>query len=155
MRAAVQGLTAMLCAVLFVQNAGAGEVTIERPWVMLPPPNSTAAAFMTIHNETAKDIQLIGAASSSARRVEIHRSVIEEGVARMEPLGKLMVPAGQSVMLAPRGIHLMLIDPIPLSEADEVEIELNFSDQVSRKVKAAVLRAAPDGRPASHHHSHH
>ena len=146
--------TATLFVALIAHSALAGELMIQDAWVMLPPPNSSAAAFMKIHNPTGEDILLIGAATSAARRVEIHRSVIEDGVARMKRMKTVAVPAGESVVLAPRGLHLMLFDPIPLSDVAEVEIELKFSDQSSRKVKAVVRRAAPEDQPTSHHHSH-
>ena len=71
----------------------AGELTVEDSWVMLPPPQSVAAAFMKIHNHTDEVVVLEGATSPQADRVEIHQSLVSDGVASMEELKGVSIPA--------------------------------------------------------------
>lgn len=69
-----------------------------------------SAAYMTIRNEGATPDRLVSATADAARTVEIHETVIENDVARMQMLPEgITVPAGEAVELRPGGLHLMLI----------------------------------------------
>jgi copper(I)-binding protein len=59
---------------------------------------------------------LVGASSPVAGRVEVHEMRMEGGTMKMREVGKLELPAGKPVKLAPGGYHLMLLDlkkPLP------------------------------------------
>lgn len=69
-----------------------------------------SAAYMTIRNEGAMPDRLVSATADAARTVEIHETVIENDVARMQMLPEgIAIPAGEAVELRPGGLHLMLI----------------------------------------------
>lgn len=72
----------------------AGPAGVRNAWVRLPPPGTPAAAYFTLHNRTDQGLTLVGATSPDCQRVEIHRSVVEDGMARMEPAGPLEIPPG-------------------------------------------------------------
>ena len=110
---------------------------------------------MNIRNHSDKTLILVGAETSSAKRIEIHRSQISDGVARMEKLDAVSIPAHESVVFAPKGVHLMLIDPIPLKEDEMVSIQLKFESGADALVKAVVQRRPPVEDAGSGHHSHH
>jgi copper(I)-binding protein len=57
-----------------------------------------------------QDAQLIGAESSVAGVVEVHRMSMENGVMKMRAVPELELPAGRAVELAPGGYHVMLMD---------------------------------------------
>ncbi|MDH7516209.1 MAG: copper chaperone PCu(A)C [Bacteroidota bacterium] len=67
-----------------------------------PAPSSaeTGAAFMIIVNNTQEDDRLVSASSPAARTVELHETIVEDGVMRMQhqPQG-FEIPAGGSVEL--------------------------------------------------------
>lgn len=71
---------------------------------------ATGAAFMKIRNTGSETVRLIGAATTVAEVVEVHRTTIDaNGVMRMEPLEALEIPAGETAELKPQGDHIMLI----------------------------------------------
>ena len=133
----------------------AGELTVEDSWVMLPPSQSVAAAFMKIHNHTDEVVVLEGATSPQADRVEIHQSLVSDGVASMEELKGVSIPAGETLVLAPKGIHLMLFKPKGLEEGSQVTFELNFKPEEKLTTQAEVRRVAPARQSHEGHHSHH
>jgi len=44
----------------------------------------------------------------AANQVEVHETVMERGIARMEALDSLVIPAGETLELRPGGKHIML-----------------------------------------------
>jgi len=146
-------LTSFLIA-LVAEAASGGELMVHEAWVMLPPPNSSAAAFMNIHNHTGEEVALVGADTESASRIEIHESMISNGVAKMKEREAVSISAGETLVLAPRALHLMLLEPVDLSEGDEVQIELRFEPGQRVKVQAPVRRGPLTEESGSHHHAH-
>jgi len=148
-------LLTSLLMVLLAEAASGGGLMVHEAWVMLPPPHSSAAAFMKIHNHTGEEVVLVGATSEAASRIEIHESMISDGVAQMKRREALSIPAGETLVLAPKALHFMLIEPVDLSEGDEVQIELQFEAGQAVKFQAPVRREPSADEPGSHHHSHH
>ncbi len=140
---------------LLAQNAWGGELMVHEAWVMRPPPNSSAAVFMNIHNHTGKEVVLVGAVTEAAERVEIHESVMTDEMAQMKRREKVSIPAGETLVLAPRGLHLMLVEPVDLSEDDSVQIDLKFESAESITVQAPVRRGPPEHEHGPDHQSHH
>ncbi len=68
----------------------------------------SSAVYMRIMNRGDSDITIRSASSAAAEVVEMHRTVIEDDMARMEALDGLLIPAGEMVELEPGGAHFML-----------------------------------------------
>lgn len=82
------------------------------------------AIFGTLTNPTEADITLRGFSTSLGdARYEIHKT--ENGV--MSPVdGGLVIPAGESVELAPGGFHLMILDfPSEIAAGETVDLTLD------------------------------
>lgn len=96
----------------------------EGAWVREAPPNATAmAGYVTITNNTDQDRTLVFAKSKQFNVVEIHRTIVEDGVAKMRRQEDLPVPAGGSLVLEPGSYHLMLMTPKSAFKAnDEVTV---------------------------------
>lgn len=109
--------------------------------------NLTTAAFMTIENTGEDDERLIGAsvAPEIAAMVEIHETITtDEDVMQMQPVSGIDIPAGESVTLAPRGLHIMLMNlGQDLDEGETVEITLEFESGTTLAVKAEVRPLVP------------
>jgi hypothetical protein len=78
----------------------------------------------------------------------------EGGVMRMRQLPKVELPAGQTVRLAPNGVHLMLVDlKQPLKAGDKLPLVLSVQSSgmslTTLKIEAEV-RAAATGVQHSH-----
>jgi copper(I)-binding protein len=96
---------------------------------------------------------LVGADSPHAARVELHRSWIEDGVARMAREEAIEVPAGATVRFEPGGLHLMLFDA-QLTPGSPVPLRLWFDDGSLREVVARVAADAGDSHAGHEHHAH-
>ena len=138
-----------------VQAVQAGGLMVHEAWIMLPPPNSNAAAFMKVHNHTDEPAILVGVESPVADRVEIHQTTMDEGVARMEKLEKVSIPAGETLVLAPKGIHVMLFEPSALTEGRAVPMELEFVSGQRVSTTATVRKRSPGKHNGGGSHSHH
>lgn len=137
-------------------SARAETLNVSGAWVRQGPPTAQVlAAYMTLENPSAQAVAITGANSPQFATVEIHRTEIIDGMARMIPQERLTVPAGASVTLEPGGLHLMLINAKqPLTADATVQIELRIEGGDSITVDAPVRADAgmPGGMDHSHHH---
>ena len=70
----------------------------------------SSAAYLKIINNGISDDRLIAAKAAIAQRVEIHSMEMDNGVMRMRAVdGGIAIAAGDSVTLAPGGLHIMLM----------------------------------------------
>ena len=68
-------------------------------------------AYLAIDNNGDEDIVIETARSPQFDAVEMHETLIEDGVSRMRPLRSVTVPSGESVRFEAGGKHLMLVGP--------------------------------------------
>lgn len=66
-----------------------------------------AAIYFTIHNPTDVPIVLTGVAVEDVPHATFHESMEHEGMAHMSDRDSLIVAAGDSIVFAPRGLHVM------------------------------------------------
>ena len=149
-------LSRMLTALLLLIGASVATANatleISEAWVREAPPTARMmAGYMTINNTGDAPVTVISISSPDFDSAEIHRTVIEEDVARMLPVSQLEIPANSQVKLEPGGLHLMLFDakrPLPEGEAVNFIIHLRDDDPLS--TTAPVVRKT--GEDHSHHH---
>jgi hypothetical protein len=120
--------------------AFAGDLSIEDAWIRLPPPGANTAGYMTLANGGQAPIRITGVRSDGVERLELHETVIADGVASMRRIEVIEIPAGESVTLAPRGLHLMLIRPGQLAEETPVELVFSVEGQDDVVVEVPVRR---------------
>jgi copper(I)-binding protein len=118
------------------------EVTATNAWVrgMVPGQKSTAA-YLTL--KSSEDAKVVSVATPAAAKAQLHASMIMSGVAHMEGLDALALPAGKAVELKPGAQHVMLMDmPRPLHPGDSVPLVLTIVDAKGKRstldVKAIV-----------------
>ncbi len=131
-------------------------VSVEQAMVRAGPPSlSTTAAYLTLHNNSGKNISLTGAHSPAAQEASLHETVLSDGVTKMRPVPRVQVAAGASVTLSPGGLHLMLNGlRQPLHPGESVEIVLEFSDGSTLPVHAEVRDLRDGGHDHEHAHEH-
>jgi len=139
----------------FMTTAMAGAaVVVEGQWVREAPPTSTVlAAYMVLKNtaDTPRTVTRID--SPDFRNSQIHRTFMEDGIAKMLPVDKLQLPANGSVVLEPGGLHLMLFDPLrTLRDGDTVVLVIHADNGDSVTVDAPVVRKTDATDHAHHHH---
>lgn len=120
--------------------------------VAAPPGVETMAAYLTVANPGDKDRKITHIASDQFESAEMHRSIIENGVARMEKLDTLTVPAHAQVEFAPGGLHIMLIGPKqPVLPGEFVILRLEEADGTEHDLAVKVIFTKTDHEDHSHH----
>ncbi|MEW6145571.1 MAG: copper chaperone PCu(A)C [Thermodesulfobacteriota bacterium] len=133
-------------AVLFLLTGlsfAESKVVVEGAWVgEVPPSSPVAAAYMTIKNEGTSDDKLLSVTSSISGSTMIHETVVDDqGVARMNMVDALVIPAGKSVVLKPGGTHIMLMDlKEPVTGKAKIGLDLKFENAGDVKVEAPVKK---------------
>lgn len=105
---------------------------------------------MSIRNEGPDPDRLTGAQSIASGRVELHRTTVENGMARMQPVPILDIPPRSEVRLEPNGLHLMLVDlRAPLVAGSTFPLLVEFRSGMRVAVDVSV-RAARSGMHSTH-----
>jgi hypothetical protein len=85
----------------------------------------------------------------------VHLHTVDEagGMSKMRPVDGVSIPAGGTVQLAPKGLHLMLMGlDKPLVAGERFPLKLHFEKSGDLSVDVQVRPAtAPDPAPAEHH----
>ena len=137
-----------------VARAGAAQpADVKDPWVRAPAPGQkVAGAYMELVSRTNNN--LVAVSSPAAARVELHSMTMEEGVMKMRQVGRIELPAGRPVRLAPGGLHIMLIDlKQPLKPGDRVPLTLTLQreDLASRAIFTVQAEVRASAAPAHAH----
>lgn len=102
-------------------------ITIEDPFARAST-NNVSAIFMTIHNHQKVEDHLTKATISLDSRVELHDHIVDQGVMKMRAVENIVIPAEDSVVLRPGGLHIMLFDlPKPLEVGENLNLTLIFA----------------------------
>jgi copper(I)-binding protein len=100
------------------------------------------AGYMRLENPTTTAIKIVSVSSPQFGMIELHRTVIENDVARMVEQAYLLIPANGVAELQPNGWHLMLMMPnSALAPGDRVTLKLNLDSGSSVTVVAPVKTA--------------
>ena len=92
------------------------EVTSPRPGAAM------SAGYLEISNRSDTALTITRVDSPQFGKVEMHQTIVEDGIARMRPLDKLDIAPGEAAVLERGGKHLMLMAPV----ADAELVTLNF-----------------------------
>jgi len=107
----------------------AGDLEVVRGFAYAPKSNSQMAAYVTIVNHGRTADTLYELHSARASMAMVHRQDPSTGVVRMEPTGPLAIAPGDSLVLAPGGLHVMLdiTGTNPPQKGDSLPLTLRFS----------------------------
>jgi copper(I)-binding protein len=136
-----------LAALVLLLSAGmalahdykAGDVAVLHPWTRATPPNAvTAGAYLKLRNDGSMEDALVGVRSAIAEKAEIHSMTMDGAVMRMRPVGEtgVVVKPGETVALAPGGVHIMMVGlKHPLAKGERVPMTLTFRSGASVTVE--------------------
>lgn len=121
--------------------------TIEGGWVRKPPADlPMLAAYARIANRCDAAVVVVSAHSPAFAEVSLHATKVEGGVSRMREVAELHIEAGETAVLEPGGMHLMLMQPKrPLRTGDSVEIRFSLAD--GREVAGRFAVKGPKAMP--------
>ena len=72
---------------------------------------------------------ITGASSPAFDSASLHATIVEDGISRMRETKALRIAAGESAVLEPGGMHLMLMQPKRrLRQGEQVDIRFELDD---------------------------
>ena len=113
----------------------ATDVVVTRP----VPGMKMSAAYLSLTNHTDETIRISRVASAQYESVQLHESIVEDGVARMRAFPVLEIPAGETITLKRGGKHLMLMRPT--GAADSVSLRFLDGDNLVLAIDATFESA--------------
>ncbi len=115
-------------------------VNFSNGWIkQLPPVVPMRAGYLRIDNPGEIDKTIIAIQSERFERVEMHETMMADGMMKMEEMTSLVIPAKSTLELKPGGKHLMLITPTgPLEIGDNIEIIVTFSDESAQRTQLKI-----------------
>lgn len=136
-------------ALLGLADARAHEIklshlTIHHPWARQTPMKaSVMAGFMVITNEGAEDDRLIKVTAEISKNVQLHEMKMDGDVMKMAELPEgIVIPAGGTVTLKPRSLHVMFMDvTTPTAEGEVFGGTLVFEKAGTVQVEFEVMSA--------------
>ncbi len=123
----------------FASNA----ITLENAWISEAPPMSKVmAAYMKIQNPGDRPVEIDKVSSPDFSSIEMHRTVIKDGVASMLREKNIHIPAHGSFEFKPGHYHLMMFNPKKSFRAgDTSQLTFTLASGQSATFKVTVKKA--------------
>lgn len=103
------------------------------------PMAKAGAAYVSVMNHGAEADRLISVSTPAAASAELHTTVMEGDVMKMEAVGPLEVAPMATVEMNPGGLHVMLTGlKAPLKQGEKIELVLTFEKAGEVKVEVPV-----------------
>ena len=118
------------------------DVSVRDAWVRETPPGMTMmAGYLELRNNTSLPQVLVAAGSPGFGSVMIHRTIVKDGVAGMMHASQIELAPNASLVFAPGGYHLMLMNPKRTLRAGErVDFNLEFRGGLVLPVTSEVRK---------------
>lgn len=125
-----------------VPAAPHSQIEVSQTSVLLLGGDMPAAGYMLIKNTGSVDDRLLGVSADFADMLMLHKTSVDaNGVARMEMVMGMDVPAGQQVALKPGGFHILVQGLKPgIKAGDSVTLLLQFEQAGTIRVQAQVSK---------------
>ena len=121
-------------------------ISVRDAWSRPAAAGTNGAGFFTIRNSGTSPDTLLSVSSRDARKVEMHQTVMSDGVMSMLRLDSgVMLAPGQSLTFEPGGRHLMLLDiKSALRVGDTLPLTFHLASGRRLDVQAPVRLSPPD-----------
>jgi hypothetical protein len=142
----------LMASPAFAHDYKLGALEIGHPWARATPPTApTGGGYLSIKNTGTEPDRLVSASSPAAETVQVHEMKMEGNVMRMRPLeGPLEIKPGETVTLAPGGLHMMMMGlKAPFKQGERVPLTLVFEKAGKIDVELHV-----EAMGASHNATH-
>jgi copper(I)-binding protein len=123
-----------------------GALEVADPYAIETPPTAkSAAGYLSITNHGTEPDRLV-AIRSSLPQSQIHAVETDaSGVTRMRPVEGLQIDPGETVTLAPQGLHVMFMGlPAPFVAGTDIPATLVFEHAGDMPVAFSVRRRGAD-----------
>jgi copper(I)-binding protein len=132
-------------------------LNISEPFSRATLPNApVGGGYLTIENRGKTADRLVSVSSEVAAETQIHEMAMDGDVMRMRQLPDgVEIPAGETVVLAPGGVHIMLMGlKQPFVEGATIPVILNFEQSGPVEVELNVLGPGADSAGHGEHGGH-
>ena len=93
------------------------------------PGNSVTSGYANIKNNSNEGITIVSINSPNFKLVEIHETIINDGIARMIEIENLFIPRNDAVLLERGGKHFMFFEPTSsISIGQEIKLSIGLSN---------------------------
>ncbi|SMN00084.1 Copper metallochaperone, bacterial analog of Cox17 protein [uncultured Candidatus Thioglobus sp.] len=135
-------LTIFWTALLVSFNANANIIVMDA-WIRSAPPNTPVLGlFMHIGNHTDNEVKLLSASANNYKRVELHRTIEQDGMMKMHQQTFMPIPAQGMLQLEPGSWHIMMIKPNRVPNIGEsVMVTLKFDNGTMQNIRAVVRKS--------------
>ena len=117
----------LLCVILAACSNEQAPLVAENVLIKQPVADMRmSAGYLTLRNASDQQIRINHIESPDLESVEMHESVLENGISRMRAIPEILIPAGQSVTFEAGAMHLMMRHPV--QTPDIVTLQF-FNDQ--------------------------
>ncbi|MDH5445187.1 MAG: copper chaperone PCu(A)C [Gammaproteobacteria bacterium] len=132
------------------------QAVISDAWIAdAPPVSKIRAAYLRLENTGDHPISIKSFTSQDFDRIELHKTIVADGIVKMEKINKLVIEKGQHIMFKPGGYHLMLFNPKrKLKKGDKVKLQITLRDNNTTEFVATVLKRG-EHKQMDHEHHHH
>jgi len=135
----------LIGAFLLSACSAPGDIEVHQAWVRPTAQGENAAVYLTIHNHTANDDELIGATTTGADVAEFHESKVENDVMQMNMLTSVPIAAGEEINFAPGGLHIMLVNiKRELVLGEHIGLILHFKNHADIVVEVHIEDTVPE-----------
>ena len=109
---ALAGITLAAPSALSAHEYKVGTLLIEHPWSRPSPmASNVSAGFLKITNTGQEDDRLVKATAEISPKVQLHDMKMEGDMMKMVELPEgIVIPAGKTVELKPKSLHIMFMD---------------------------------------------
>ena len=119
---------------------GAGIELTEATARATKPGMSTSAAYMTIRNTGKELLKLEALDSPVANKTELHTTLMEGGVMKMQHVDDFQLKPGETFILEPGGYHVMLMGlKQGIAAGDKVTVNFKFKNGTEITVDALAV----------------
>jgi copper(I)-binding protein len=136
---------ALVLLAAFSAQAAPATVAVTGAWARATLPHQDeGVAYFTLLSPGGDTLTEID--TPAAAMAMLHRTSSTGGMASMDDLENLPLPAGKSVTLSPGGTHVMLMQmPHPLKAGDTLVLSLHFAKAGVQTVRVPVLKVNASG----------
>jgi len=119
---------AVLATACTARQPAVGNLEVHGAFLFAPPTASEAAGYFTVVNHGSTPDTIVKITSPAAASVMLHGQVPDGGMVRMQHIDAASIAPGDSLVLAPGGTHLMLMNLSRLPQpGDSVGLTLVFA----------------------------
>ena len=120
-------------------------LTVSDIQLFAPLPGSHAAVgYLSLHNQSNAPLTIESISSPGFGKVQMHETIIRDGVASMLALPSVTIEPGASVKFAAGGKHLMLMQPEPdTATGTNVALQINYDTDGLLIISATMQSRLP------------